>query len=404
MQSGRLDEALAVAEEGLLFGEGSAEHRVRLVLAAASVERLLGRHEAARRRLVRAVDEPSVSRASWPPRSAAALAISAYERGEYDELASWAEGARRGDGLVGAAASLDAGARSSLRRAASTRPSRSRPPPWHVVRDATDDELAVHAELMIATAWSLVAVERLDDALLVSRRASGAALRAGNGAAAVPLLLAEVLSLGLLGRTEEAAEVSDRAEVEARLTRNDQSVQWALWMRAWVLLEHGDLDAALRGAEESVALARTPRRSRLWSRSPTRCWARSCWPPAGRSEAEPLIAAYDVEPGWVCRWATSAWSRHGSRSVTSRVRRPAADRAAALADGTGLAGAVAAAQRAGAMVLAARGRGSPRAPSWPGAVGGAGRVDRRRARRGARPICWPAEHSAPSTRRQRSRT
>ena len=72
----------------------------------------------------------------------------------------------------------------------------------------------------------------------------------------MPLLLAEVLTLGLLGRTEEAAEVSDRAEVEARLTRNDQSVQWALWMRAWVLLERGDLDAALRGAEESVELAR----------------------------------------------------------------------------------------------------------------------------------------------------
>ncbi len=104
VQSGRLDEALAVAEEGLLFGEGSAGDRVRLVLAAASVERLLGRHEAARRRLVRAVDEPSVTE-SLAAEVAAALALSAYERGDYDELASWAEAARRGDGLVGAAAS-----------------------------------------------------------------------------------------------------------------------------------------------------------------------------------------------------------------------------------------------------------------------------------------------------------
>ncbi|WP_196803984.1 AAA family ATPase [Marmoricola sp. URHB0036] len=351
VQSGRLAEALAVADEGLLFGQGSAEHRVRLVLSAASVERLLGRHEGARRRLVRAIDEPSLSE-RLTAEVAAALALSAYERGEYDEVGSWAEAARAGDGLVGAAARsmvalghlfsgrLDEAESESTAAVA-------------MVRDATDDELAVHAELLIATAWSLVAVEHLDDALLVSRRASGAALRAGNGAAAVPLLLAEVLTLGLLGRTEEAAEVSDRAEVEARLTRNDQSVQWALWMRAWVLLEHGDLDTALRGAEESVALARRLDQSALVTIG--NAVLGSALLADGRPElAEPLIAAYDVEPGWVCRWATQLVEARIALGDLEGAGE-AADRAATLADGTGLAGAVAAAERARAVVLAARG-------------------------------------------------
>ena len=66
-------------------------------------------------------------------------------------------------------------------------------------------------------------------------------------------------------------------------------------------------------------------------------------------EAEPLLAAYDVEPGWTCRWAP--------RLVEARLAlgdRPAADEAAALAmnlaERSGLAGALAAAFRARTML------------------------------------------------------
>ena len=64
--AGRLDEALTCAEEGLLFGRGSAgdEDRVRLVAGGRrSVERLLGSsRRCSRRRLLRAVAELSVVR------------------------------------------------------------------------------------------------------------------------------------------------------------------------------------------------------------------------------------------------------------------------------------------------------------------------------------------------------
>ncbi len=351
VQSGRLEEALATAEEGLLFGSGPAGDRVRLVLAAASVERLLGRHETARRRLLRAVAEPSGAE-PLDAEIAAALALSAYENGEYVEIAGWAERARHGEGLVGAAAgsmlalALRLEGRSAEAEAAVAGAVRA-------VRDATDEDLARQAELMIATAWSLVALERLDDALVASRRASGAALRAGNGHAAVPLLLAEVLALALLGRVAEATSVSDRAEVEARLSRNDQSLQWALWMRAWVLLESGELDAALHAAEESVALAQSLDRSALVTVA--NAVLGSVLLAAGEpAAAEPLLAAYDVDPGWVCRWAP--------RLVEARLAlgdlegaAVAADRAAALGDGLGLTGAAVTAQQAGALVLRARG-------------------------------------------------
>ena len=61
VQSGRLDEALAVAEEGLAFGDGPAHDRLEVSLVAASVERQLGRHDSARRRLTRLAGSPGAS-------------------------------------------------------------------------------------------------------------------------------------------------------------------------------------------------------------------------------------------------------------------------------------------------------------------------------------------------------
>jgi DNA-binding CsgD family transcriptional regulator/tetratricopeptide (TPR) repeat protein len=230
-----------------------------------------------------------------------------------------------------------------------------------VVRDTTDDELAEQAELLTAISWALVAVERLADALIVSRRSARAAQRAGNATAAVPHLLAEVLTLGLLGRTREAVEVSDRTELLARLTHNDQSIQWALWMRAWVLLDAGELDAALACAKESVALAEHLDESAL--RTISNAVLGSVLLATGETEqARTLLAAYDIEPGWICRWAprlVGAELALGKIEAAEGVAR----RASGLARSVGLAGAAAAADRAESMVAAARGDQSA-AATW----------------------------------------
>ena len=81
VEAGRLDDALAVA--------GSAPGPAAAVLAA-SIERLLGRHAACRARLLRALDavQPGGAEAS---RVLADLAVAAYQRGEYAEMAGWAQ-------------------------------------------------------------------------------------------------------------------------------------------------------------------------------------------------------------------------------------------------------------------------------------------------------------------------
>ncbi|HET7822823.1 MAG TPA: BREX system ATP-binding domain-containing protein [Ornithinibacter sp.] len=351
VQSGRLTEALSVAEEGLAFGSGDETDRARLTFAAAAVERLLGRHQASQRRLSRAFEE------STGPATAeltVALALSAYERGDYTDLDQWARLAHDDDtadpivrGVAAALVSIgyrftgltaeadaagDAAIRATLR--------------------ATDAELAARAELLNAIPWALVSIERLEDALAVAQRGSAAAQAPGNLAGATPMLIAEALSLGLLGRIEDATDAAGRAELAARLTRNDQSLQWALWMRAWVLLDRGDLDEALSAASESVALAVDLDVSALVTVG--NAVLGSVLLAAGDPEhARPLLAAYDVEPGWVCRWSPRLVAAELALGDIEGAQR-AADRAFALASASGLKGALAGAERAGAHVALAR--------------------------------------------------
>ena len=143
VQSGRLGEALRVADEGLSFGAGSDAERVRLVLAAASVERLLGRHEASLRRLSRTFEEHKDTATAD---LTAALALSAYERGDYADMDRWARlahddetadaaGARRGR--------CDVCGRAPVRRSQGRggRDAQTLPPRAALL--ATDSELAV---------------------------------------------------------------------------------------------------------------------------------------------------------------------------------------------------------------------------------------------------------------------
>ncbi len=352
VQSGRLSEALSVAVEGLSFGAGTAAGKLRLTLAAAAVERLLGRHEASLRRLSRAVEDGGDAA---PADLTAALALSAYERGDYAQMDRWARLAlddTTADPLVHgvASAAVAVGHRFSGRAAEAEETGDAA---LGAALLATDVELASKAELLVAIPWALVAVERFRDALTVARRGSTAAQSAGNVAGATPMLIAEVLSLGLLGRIEEAADAAARTEVAARLTRNDQSLQWALWMRAWVMLDRGDEDDALAAARESVALAEHLDESAMVTVG--NAVLGSVLLAAGHPEqARPLLAAYDVDPGWVCRWSPRLVAAELALGDLDAAQR-AAERASAVAVTSGLSGALAAADRAGALVAMARG-------------------------------------------------
>ena len=353
VQSGRLSEALDAAREGLAFGVGDVDTRLRMTLVAASVERQLGQHEAARRRLVRALEDEVQD----PPPTTllGALALSALERGDYGAVADWAARMRDAgpeDRVLSAVADAllammqrFAGdlAGSALLTDQAVR----------AIRNASDEELVTHAELGTAVPWSLLAVERLPDAAEFSRRAADVARSAGNLSAAVPLGLPEVLALGLLGRLEAAEEAAALVEQTARLTHHDQAVQWALWVRAWVLLELGRVPEALAAATESVAVAERLDDSAL------AIVARTVLGAALLADGQPapaatLLAAYDLDPSWVCRWSprlVEALLATGDRVAAAR----AAERAGQLAAASGLFGVTAAAHRSAALVALAEG-------------------------------------------------
>jgi DNA-binding CsgD family transcriptional regulator len=353
VQSGRLAEALAAAEEGLTLAVAEPGERMPLDLVAASVERQLGRHDSARRRLERALADV----ADGPSRTEllAAVALSAYQSGDYEAVHARAHQLREDptrDRVLGALG--QALLAMSLRFRGDLEASdREADAAVAAVELASDAEVTARAELATAIPWALMAMERLAAAAAVSRRASALARAAGNLGAAVALALPDVLSLALLGRLEEAEVAADQAEVTARLAHNAQATQWALWTRAWVLLERGRVVEARAAAIESVELAGRLDDSALVTIGRTVLGA-VLLADGEPARAADLLGAYDLEPGWTCRWAprlVAARLAAGDRTGAAR----AAERARQLASSSALAGASAAAHRAGALVALERG-------------------------------------------------
>ena len=370
VEAGRLEAALAVVDEAAVAdGAADREHRVGLAVAGATVERLLGRHEAGSRRLERVLDEAPGSGLLM-----AHLAISAYELGAAEETAAWAQRARASDAdrlVHAAAAAMLAPAHAFAGRADAARAEGDAA--VEAVDRASDAELAGAGELLTAVAWGLLAVERFVDVLSVARRSALVIRATGNGPAAIALDVAAISALGLLGRIEEAVAAADEAEQAARVTGNDQAVQWALWMHAWALLERGDLDAALAAAEGSVDLAQRLDDSALTTIA--RAVLGAVLVARGEpARGRPLLDAYDLEPGWRCRWTpplVEADLALGDASAAAAH----ADQATALAGSTPLAGPRAAAGRAQALVALARGETARAVELAGAAVADAERVD-----------------------------
>ncbi len=349
VEAGRLEEALAVVEEATGDAGDAATER-RLAIAGAAVERMLGRHHAARRRLERALTVADTARLRVE------LALCAYERGDGDRIAEHASAARAaagGDDLPVRAAAAALLAVALLYGGRRAQGGDEMDVALACLEAAHDDRLAADAELLTAVPWAALALERLPEGLAAGRRLATAARRGGAATAPVGHDLAVVLALGLAGRMGEAAEAADAAEQAARVGGRDQPVQWALWMRAWVLLERGDLDAARAAARESVALAADLDRSALVVIA--RAVLGAALVASGQpEEGRRLLAAYDVDPAWICRW--SPWLVAGDLAAGDvAAARVHAERAASLAPGTGLAGARAAAGRAQALLALAEG-------------------------------------------------
>ncbi len=347
VEAGRFEAALDAIDDSAAQGD-----EPRLAVIGARVERSLGRHEAAQARLLRALGVAAPG-SSEHDAVLVSLAVSAYQFGRYREIRDWVEqisapgvAAPRAAiatllAVGGVAAGDPEGATASIAEAIDA------------IHDASDDELGAAAQPATALCWGLLAMDRLEEGLDVARRLARGARRNGDAQTAVQLDLAVVLALGMLGRLGEAVPAADEAEQAARVSASPQLVQWALWMRAWVLLEEGSLDAALALATESVEIAASLDDSTLAVIGRTTLGAVL----AARGEharGRELVLAYDVDSGWVARWAPYAVAAGIALGDLEGARAHAA-RGMERARQSAMAGPRAAAGRAQALVALAEG-------------------------------------------------
>ena len=113
----------------------------------------------------------------------------------------------------------------SRRRASSVEDAAAR---LDALRDA---ELADDLAALWYLGWAEIQLERFEAGLAHLRRGIAISRAAGRGDLIVPMLLGQARGLLALGRTAEAAELTDEAMEVARGSGNPQYVVWALWER-----------------------------------------------------------------------------------------------------------------------------------------------------------------------------
>jgi hypothetical protein len=255
--AGRLDESGRALERALALGPGRAE-AVALTTQVADLERLLGRHEAARSRLQAARRTLAGDDA---PESATLLYELASDRAygaDFPSIRAWATRAhaalRLDDAalLAGASALLGladyragdfAGAESNLDEAADR------------LRRLDDDVVARRLDALFYTGWLALFLERFDDTVAHARRGLAVARRSGHGHLLDSFRVGATIALLARGHLRDAHELADDAVEAARLSGNPQALSWALQARCRAAVLLGDTRAGLRDGEDALALA-----------------------------------------------------------------------------------------------------------------------------------------------------
>jgi ATP/maltotriose-dependent transcriptional regulator MalT len=232
--------------------------RVRLTTACAGIEHLLGRHEDAHARLVRAMEglhDPA------SPEAAALmieLAMDGFFLMEYERMRMWAERALRtaqplGDRpLTAAAAALLAFASAASGATADAETFRAEAAA--LVDALADEELALRLDAAANLAGAELYLDRYEDAGTHAERAMAVGLATGQSEF-IPLPYSILGQVKLLrGQLAEASEMLDNAVEGARLSGNVQALAGNLAQRSFTAVAAGDVDIALDTAKEDVEL------------------------------------------------------------------------------------------------------------------------------------------------------
>ncbi|MET0510740.1 MAG: AAA family ATPase [Thermoleophilaceae bacterium] len=256
---GRLEESRADLLESIgLVPDGLVAVGVRLTVACAGVEHMLGRYAEARARITEALNRiPDAS----APEAVALVIVLAFDglfRADFDSMCDAAERALElAQPLDDLPLTATAAAVLTLARAwggAIQAAEVTRTQAAALVESMSDDELAGRIDAAAHLAAAELYMDRYDEAGAHAERALRVARATGQQ---FPTLIPTLASAHFMrGRLAEAIELIDGGIESARLTEIPQDLAWRLHIRSSASLAAGDLETALRTAEEAVELTR----------------------------------------------------------------------------------------------------------------------------------------------------
>jgi DNA-binding NarL/FixJ family response regulator len=256
---GQMHESYEALERSLdLTPDTEAAMRTRLTAACAGVERYLGHHEKANRRLTSALE-------AAPPESPEAVALlielanDGLYRVDFEAMQLWADRA-----VAAAEASADpalpaaAHAMASLAGAWGGNVEKAETAATiatRLVDGLTDAQLATRLDAAANLASAQLSLAHFPDAARHAERTLALGRAIGQTQLATPQngVLGSAWTMG--GRLAEAADLLDGALEGARLLDEDQGLMWTQSMRSSTSLLLGDVDGALDAAQEAYELS-----------------------------------------------------------------------------------------------------------------------------------------------------
>jgi ATP/maltotriose-dependent transcriptional regulator MalT len=232
--------------------------RTELAATCARVEHLLGLHEQAHDRLVRALDELPEEVSAEGVSLMIELTMDGLHRMNYEAMRGWGEraaaAARQLDEPALLAAALAACTRGAAVPGASAEVEALRAEAATLIDGMPDTVLARRLDALTHLAGAELYLHRFADAHAHAERALAVGRATGQGQQ-FPLVF-PILGITWFfeGQPAKAVEPLDGAVEAARLSGNAQTLAWSLYTRSRIAMALGDLPLALTAAQEAVDL------------------------------------------------------------------------------------------------------------------------------------------------------
>ena len=241
-----------------IVARGAEDWRVRVTIACAAVERLLGLQKEARRHLTAALAELGGAESAETVELMIELAVDGFHASDFDAMHGWAARAVATTTPLGEhsllAAALAVRAWAAAVAAAGEQAQAHCDEATELVDELSDEELARRLDALVYLASADFFLDRFPAATRHARRALEIGRATGQGEQYPLVVVMLGASLWVQGRPVEAGELFDGAVEAARLAGNVQSLAWNLLNRSYAALAAGDLDVALATAEEGFEL------------------------------------------------------------------------------------------------------------------------------------------------------